>query len=162
MGDERPGGFTDFFKRYVNGWAAAAVVLPAAINWLGMPVYDSQRAILRTYTTLACVLTLALLFYSRDIFAARTLGRNRIAFYVLKLLPLALLGGAVFCGFRYVDLLKESFYYAQMEQEQALKTVTLVNIQNGTSIMVYYILTLLCAEAALFLMAFQEWMRGTR
>jgi hypothetical protein len=57
---DTPNGFFEYFKKYVNGWVAVALILPTAITWKGMPVYESQRGFLVTYTSLSCVIILAL------------------------------------------------------------------------------------------------------
>lgn len=150
-------GFVDFFRTYVNGWVAAAVVLPTAITWKGMPVYESQRGILTSFTTLSCVLILAYLFYSRDHLLAIARLKSRMGRVGSLLVPLLLIGGTAFCGFRYIGLLTDSARYAQMHLDEAMKTRQLEEIRDGTAMMVYYILTMVLAECALFFMAIREW-----
>ncbi len=154
---DNSGEFTKFFRNYVNGWVAVAVLLPTAITWKGMPVYQSQRGVLTTYTALTCVLTLAFLFYSRDLFAATRNIRSRLGAIGMFCLPLITIFAAGFCGYKYVQLLSESAFYAQKHVEEALPTLSMDQIQGGTSLIVYYILTVAFAEVALFLMAFREW-----
>jgi hypothetical protein len=153
-----PSGFVDFFRKYVNGWVAAAVVLPTAITWKAMPVYQSQRGVLATYTALSCVLILAFLFYSRNLLIATENLRSRLGRLGLFLLPLILIGATGYCGYEYVQLLAESARYAQEPLEEALKTVSMGEIHDGTLLIAYYILTVVFAETALFLMAFREWL----
>jgi hypothetical protein len=152
-----PQGFVNFFRTYVNGWVAAAVVLPTGVTWKAMPVYESQRGILTTYTALACVLALAFLFYSRDLLTATRGVRSRLGAVGLFLLPLVLIGATGFCGYEYARLLKESAYYAQKPLEEALKVVSMSDVHEGTSIIASYLLAVVFAECALFLMAFREW-----
>src|SRR5215469_12597367 len=68
LGDSKDGfnSFLTFLKNYVNGWIAAAAVLPTAITWKGMPMFDSQRPILLSLTSLFCALIMAFLFMNRD------------------------------------------------------------------------------------------------
>lgn len=153
------GGFFDFFRTYVNGWVAAAVVLPTAITWKGMPAYESQRPILTSFTTLSCVLILAYLFYSREHLLAIAKLKSRMGRVGSLLVPLLLIGGTAFCGFKYIGLLTDSARYAQMHLDKAVETRQLDEIREGTAMMVYYILTMVLAECALFFMAIREWRR---
>lgn len=149
-------GFFDYFKTYVNGWVAAALVLPTAITWKGMPIFEEQRGILTTYTALSCALILAFLFSSRDLLPRF---KTRIGTFGALLIPLALIGATAYCGYKYVALLNEAAYYAQKPLSDALKTVSMGDVHEGTSLIAYYILTMLFAESALFFMAFREWRR---
>ena len=72
------------------------------------------------------------------------------------------MGATGFCGYMYAQLLSESAHYAQKPLEEALKVVSMGDIHEGTSIIAYYILTLVFAEAALFLMAFREWVPASK
>src|ERR1039458_9241518 len=94
--DDSPASFTDYFKTYINGWVAAAIALPTAITWKGMPMYESQRSILTTYTALSCVLILAFLFYARNQLTIKL--KSRIGSIGLVLLPFALICATGFCG----------------------------------------------------------------
>jgi hypothetical protein len=105
-----------------------------------------------------CVLVLAFLFYSRGIFLATVELRSRIGIVGLFLLPLLLIGAAVFCGYEYYLNLINSAYLTQMHLEDAVKTVSLGDIPRGSALLAYYILTVVFAEAALFFMAFREWL----
>jgi len=155
---DNPGGFVSFFRSYMNGWIAAAVVLPTAITWKGMPIFESQRGILTTYTALMCILTLAFLFFSRYLFFATSRLRSRIGSIGLFLLPASLIGATVFCGYGYYKTLLNSAHYAgPLSMNEALKTLSMADIHEGTALLAYYILTVVFAEAALFFMAFREW-----
>jgi hypothetical protein len=156
---DNPASFTDYFKTYVNGWVAAAIALPTAITWKGIPIYESQRSILTTYTALSCVLILAYLFYSRAIFMVRL--KSRIGSLGLLILPLVLICATAFCGYKYYELLMESVRYTPttLQLGQALSSLQMNEIHDGPSIIAYYILTMVFAESALFLMAFREWRR---
>jgi len=148
-------GFSDFFQKYLNAWVAAAIALPTAITWKGMPMYESQRGILTTYTALSCVLILAFLFYARNQLTIKL--KSRIGSVALVVLPLILIGATGFCGYKYHDLLVQSAPYTQRPLADALKTVSMEDIHDGGSILGYYILTMVFAESALFLMAIREW-----
>ena len=154
--DDSPEGFFAFFRTYVNGWVAAALLLPTGITWKGMPIYEGQRNLLTTYTGLSCVLILAFLFSSRDLLPKL---KTRIGAAASLLIPLILICATGFCGYKYVALLTESAYYAQKPLSEALKTVSMGDIHDGTSMIAYYILTMVFAEAALLFMAFREWRR---
>lgn len=148
-------GFSDFFRKYLNAWVAAAIALPTAITWKGMPMYESQRGILTTYTALSCVLILAFLFFVRNQLAIKL--KSRIGAFGLVLLPLVLICATGYCGYKYHDLLVQSAPYTQEHLSDAYKTVSIEDIHDGGSIIVYYILTMVFAESALFLMAIREW-----
>jgi hypothetical protein len=66
-------GFISFFRVYLRGWIAVVAILPSAVTLKAMPAYDLQRAILATFTTIACVLILALLFHWRLWYAAHAM-----------------------------------------------------------------------------------------
>jgi hypothetical protein len=156
---ESPGkgstGFSDFFRKYLNAWVAAAIALPTAITWKGMPMYESQRGILTTYTALSCVLILAFLFFVRNQLTIKL--KSRIGAFGLVLLPLFLIGATGYCGYKYHDLLVQSAPYAQEPLSDAYKTVSMEDIHDGGSLITYYILTMVFAESTLFLMAIREW-----
>jgi hypothetical protein len=152
--NDNPVSFFNHYKTYVNGWIAVAVLLPAGITWKGMPIYEDQRGLLTTYTGLSCVLILAFLFSSRDLLPKL---KTRIGAVASLLIPLILICTTGFCGYKYVVLLTESAYYAQKPLTDALNTVSLGDIHGGTSIIAYYIMTMVFAEVALFFMAFREW-----
>jgi hypothetical protein len=124
-----------------------------------MPIYESQRSILTTYTGLSCVLILAYLFYSRAIFMVRL--KSRVGSVGLLILPLILICAAGFCGYEYYKLLVDSVRYTPtpLALGQALSTLQMNEIQDGPSIIASYILTMVFAESALFLMAFRDWRR---
>jgi hypothetical protein len=148
-------GFSSFFQKYVNAWVAAAIALPTAITWKGMPMYESQRGILTVYTALSCVLILASLFYVRNQLTIKL--KSRIGAVGLIFLPLVLICATGFCGYKYHELLVDSASYISIPLGDAEKTVSLETIHDGGSILVYYILTMVFAESALFLMAIREW-----
>jgi hypothetical protein len=153
--NERSTGFSDFLTKYLNAWVAAAIALPAAITWKGMPMYESQRGILTSYTTLSCVLILAFLFFVRNQINIKL--KSRIGAIGLVLLPLILICATGYCGYKYHDVLVQSVPYTQQHFSDAYKTVSMEDIHDGGSLIVYYILTMVFAEAALFLMAIREW-----
>jgi hypothetical protein len=148
-------GFSGFFQKYLNAWVAAAIALPTAITWKGMPMYESQRGILTAYTALSCVLIMAFLFYVRNQFNMKL--KSRVGAVGLILMPLVLICATGFCGYKYHELLVESASYISTPLADAQKTVSLEAIHDGGSILAYYILTMVFAESALFLMAIREW-----
>jgi hypothetical protein len=148
-------GFSGFFQKYVGAWVAAAIALPTAITWKGMPMYESQRGILTAYTALSCVLILAFLFYVRNQLDIKM--KSRIGTVGLILLPFLLICATGFCGYKYHELLVGSASYISVPLLDAEKTVSLEAIHDGGSILAYYILTMVFAESALFLMAIGEW-----
>jgi len=153
--DSGSAGFSGFFQKYVNAWVAAAIALPTAITWKGMPMYESQRGILTAYTALSCVLIMAFLFYVRNQLNMKL--RSRVGAVGLILMPLVLICATGFCGYKYHELLVESASYISTPLADAQKTVSLEAIHDGGSILAYYILTMVFAESALFLMAIREW-----
>jgi hypothetical protein len=147
--------FSDFFQKYLNAWVAAAIALPTAITWKGMPMYESQRGILTTYTALSCILILAFLFYARNQLTIKL--KSGVGSVGIVLLPFFLICATGFCGYKYYDLLIQSAPYTQSSLADARAKVSIEDIHDGTSILAYYILTMVFAEAALFLMAIREW-----
>jgi hypothetical protein len=148
-------GFSDFFQKYLNAWVAAAIALPTAITWKGMPMYKSQRDILTSYTALSCILILAFLFFVRNQLTIKL--KSKFGSAVVVLLPLSLICATGFCGYQYHHLLVESAPYTQGQLVDTLQSVSIEDIHDGGSIIVYYILTMVFAESALFLMAIREW-----
>jgi hypothetical protein len=153
--DKGSTGFSDFFRNYLNAWVAAAIALPTAITWKGMPMYDSQRGILTTYTALSCVLILAFLFFVRNQLNIKL--KSRIGAFGLILLPFILICATGYCGYKYHDVLVESVPYTQGHFSDTYKTTSIEDIHDGGSLIVYYILTMAFAESTLFFMAIREW-----
>jgi hypothetical protein len=143
--DKGTPSFSAFFQKYVNAWVAAAIALPTAITWKGMPMYESQRGILTAYTALSCVLILAFLFYVRNQLTIKL--KSRIGKFGLILLPLGLICATAFCGYKYHQLLVESASYISIPLADAEKTLSLEAIHGAGSIIVYYILTMVFAES---------------
>jgi hypothetical protein len=144
------------FGRYINGWVAAAIILPAAITWKGMPVYESQRGILLTYSTLSCALTLAFLFTSREFIPK---AKSRIGRIGSILIPLILIFLTAVCAVQYYETLDESSHTATTGTSLSddMQKLPLDRIYRGENLIFYYVLTVVFAECAFFLMAFREW-----
>jgi hypothetical protein len=155
MPDTGSTGFADFFQKYVNVWVAAAIVLPTAITWKSMPMYKSQRDILTSFTALSCILVLAFLFFVRDQLTVKI--KSKFGSAVVILIPLALICATGYCGYKYHDLLVASAPYGQAHLNDLYDKNSLDEIHDGGYIIVYYILTMVFAESALFLMAIREW-----
>lgn len=155
-GDQSPRGFLDYLGTYINGWVAAALVLPTAITWKGMPIFEDQRGILTTYTALSCALILAFLFSSRDLIPKF---KTRIGQARSILIPFILICATAYCGYKYFTLFNDAIYYAKPSYSDPVKTVSMGEIHDGTSLIAYYILTMVFAECAFFFMAFREWRR---
>ena len=86
--------------------------------------------------------------------------RSRLGSIGLIFLPILLIGATIFCGWEYYDLLLKSAHYAKpLSMNDALKTLTMPEIQGGSALLAFYILPVVFAEAALFFMAFQAWKR---
>jgi hypothetical protein len=153
--DKGSTGFSDFFRNYLNAWVAAAIALPTAITWKGMPMYESQRGVLTTYTALSCVLVLAFLFFVRNQLNIKL--KSRIGALGLVLVPFLLVCASGYCGYKYHDVLVESVPYTQEHFSDAYKHVSIEDIHDGGHLIVYYILTMVFAESALFFMAIREW-----
>lgn len=151
--DESSTGFFSYFRTYVNGWVAAALVLPTAITWKGMPMYETQRSLLTTFTTLFCSLTLAFLYTSYDLLPKF---KTRIGTFCSIFISFVLICATIYCAFKYVAVLNESVYYTS-NQPDALKTLAMNDIHNGYLLIAYYVLTMVLAEGAFFFMAFRKW-----
>ena len=83
--------------------------------------------------------------------------KSRIGAVGLIFMPLGLICATGFCGYKYHELLVGSASYISVPLLDAEKTVSLEAIHDGGSILAYYILTMVFAESALFLMAIGEW-----
>jgi hypothetical protein len=148
------------FSRYINGWVATAIVLPAAITWKGMPVYESQRGILLTYSTLSCALTLAFLFTSREFIPK---AKSRIGRIGSILIPLILIFLTAICATQYYEALSHSvsYYENHVSLSEAMQSYPIDRISRGDELIFNYVLTVVFAECAFFFMAFREWQPST-
>ena len=136
-------------------------MLPAAVTWKEMiPIYVSQKGVLATYTTLACLLTLALLFYCRHRFAASMLRRDpSLTRGIGLLLPLLFVVLSATLGVLYLIALGDSIDETKYYSEQGLQDAPFYSIRDGWRLMSCYILMFVSAEAALFLMALREYVQ---
>ena len=120
-----------------------------------MPVYESQRGILTTFSALSCALILAFLFTSRE-FIPKT--KSKIGNLASLLIPLGFICATFYCGYEYVQtLIASAHYYKDQTLTEAMKHVELNSIPGGIRIMTYHILIIVFAECAFFFMAFREW-----
>jgi hypothetical protein len=150
-------GFLAYLKAYTNGWVAAAVVLPTAITWKGIPVYESQRSTLVTLNALSCALILSFLFTSREFIPKTKTRIGRFASILISLVFIVLCGSSVAT---YLDLLDDSARIAQTDLGKGMRDLTMDQIPKGGVLMLFYILTVVSAECAFFFMAFREWKPG--
>ncbi len=62
----RAKNFAQFFKNYMSIWSVVVAALPIPITSFGLiPVFEFQKGVFSTYTTLFCFLLLGYIFYSR-------------------------------------------------------------------------------------------------
>lgn len=161
------GGLKSFFthwNKYVNGWIAAALVLPTAITWKGMPVYECQRPALTTLSALSCALILSFLYSSRDFIPK---AKSRFSRLVTLAIPATLILLTATCGASYFDMLERSVpskYNSFGDSlplfpalNDAMKNASLNQVNDGLKIMVSYLGMMIFAECAFFFMAFREW-----
>ncbi len=149
--------FRTFFKEYVNGWVAAALVLPTAVTWKGMPVYEAQRSLLVTYTSLSCALILAFLFTSRAFIIRLSKAKSRIGIIGSLLVPFIFICATGYSGYKYLQVLLDTAHYVSSPLPDAMKSTPLDQIHDGMTLMTYYILTMVFAECAFFFMAIRDW-----
>lgn len=151
-------GLLKVFRDRVNGWVAAALVLPTAITWKGMPVYEQQRPFLVTYTALSCALILAFLFTSRSFIVRLSKAKSRIGTIGSLLIPFIFICATGYCGYEYHQVLLDTAHYVGSSSlTEAMKSTPIDRIHNGLALMTYYILTMVFAECAFFFMAIRDW-----
>jgi hypothetical protein len=150
-------GFLEFFKKYINGWVAIALILPTAVTWKGVPVYEAQRGLLVTFTGLTCGLVLAFLFSNRSIIRGVAKTKSQLGIVGSFLIPLLLIVATGYCGYKYVEVLKFAAQYYDGSFTDALKNLEMNQIRDGNQIMAFHIGIMLFAECALFFMALREW-----
>jgi hypothetical protein len=132
------------------------------VTWKALPVYESQKGILATFTTLACILVLAFLFYSRHRFAASMLRLDPTLARGLGWLPFLFVLLATVFGFAYFSTLQESLSANPRDPDYVrgvLDQTPLQSIPSGLGLMVCYILTFVTAETALLVMALREYVQ---
>jgi hypothetical protein len=147
---------------YINGWVAAAVILPTAITLKEMPMYECQRSLLLTWTSLSCALILAFLYAGREFIPK---AKSKVGRVVSILIPAVFIIATAYCGIKYYETLKGTAQYLidSTGMGEAMQHLTIDRVPDGEALIVYYILTMVFAECAFFFMAFQEWHpKGTR
>jgi hypothetical protein len=149
-------GFWTFFEKHVNGWIASAMVLPTAITWVGIPMYEQQRTTLVAYAPLFCALILAFLFTNRTLLLKISRAKSRVGSSGSLLIPLVLICATGYCAYEYHQVLLCNGHYVPSLPD-AMKSTALDKIRNGMRLMILYILTMVFAECAFFFMAIREW-----
>lgn len=155
-------GLRSFFthwNKYVNGWIAAALVLPTAITWKGMPVYECQRPALTTLSALSCALILSFLYSGRD-FIPRA--KSRFSRLMTLAIPATFILLTAICGGNYFYMLDRSVPYSDNGRlfptlNEAMKNASLNQIEDSSPLMAAYLGMMIFAECAFFFMAFHEW-----
>jgi hypothetical protein len=150
-------GVVEFASRYVNKLLAFAGLIPTAVTWKGMPMYESQRATLLSLTSLFCILIIGFLFMNRELIPR---AKSRIGKFGSAFIALCLMGACAYCVVRYLGLLNYSTGLWNGSEGDALKNSSPTEISNGGSLIVHYVLAMVAAEAALFFMAIREWNRS--
>ena len=148
--------FSTFFNKHVNGWIASALVLPTAITWVGIPMYEQQRTTLAAYTPLFCALVMAFLYTNRSFIAKISRAKSRLGRSGSLFIPFILICATGYCAYEYLHVLSCTGHYVPSLPE-AMKNTALDKIHNGMTLMILYILTMVFAECAFFFMAFREW-----
>jgi hypothetical protein len=182
-GPTRLEGFAKFFKRYMNVSSIVAAALPIPVTALGaIPTYKFQTTILSTYTSLFCFLILGFIFYSRHQLAKAMFPEHfqkrrpsRVVNSMLlvqrslvRLLPLILIIGSIFCAFQYQQLLVSSVGRkvvafdlppTEVPDEEILKRGLESQTPESRWLMIYYLGIFMMAEGAFILMAIQEYLQ---
>jgi hypothetical protein len=181
--------FANFFKNYMSVSAVIAAALPIPVAaWKLIPMYDAQRGILGTYTSLFCFLILAFIFYRRHTLA-RLMFRDSLGLsqkeapsrfwpLVFSRLPSFLVnwGPAILILLCFASIvayqstlqisLAGTYEGGPISHEQAVKEVERIltdskwyEIRKGELLIGFYLLIFLCAEAAFVLMATKEYLQ---
>ena len=146
--------FFDHLKNQVNGWIAAGALIPTGITWKGMPMYEAHKSILLSATGLFCAFTMGFLFLNRNFIPKAKSSLGKIVFSLVVLMFIA---ASVFCFFAYYTTLMHSIDSTSLPQDQVLRTFSINTIHDGTYLIVYYLLTMIFANCAMFLMAYRDW-----
>jgi hypothetical protein len=174
--------FANFFKNYMSVSAVISAALPIPVAaWKLIPMYDAQRGILGTYTSLFCFLTLAFIFYRRHTLA-RLMFRDSLGLsqkeappsrfwpLVFGRLPsflvnwgpaiLILLCFASIVAYQNTLLISlAALRGPQPDLDIMLRTWPWYYIPKAELLIAFYLLIFLCAEAAFVLMATKEYLQ---
>src|SRR6266403_4723810 len=168
--------FANFFKGYTSISALLTAVLPIPVAAFGLiPSYQFQTRLLGSLTSLFCFLILAFVFYSRHQLARfmfpryvqRYSGFAMFSRSLVRVLPLGLMAGSLFCMFRYLSVLIQSVSVHRQEwglTEQVTDSAILSisyqsQVPEATILMTYYLAFFMTAVAAFTLMALKEYLQ---
>jgi len=171
-------GFSKYLNNYVAALAVAVIPIPLA-NWNWVPIWDAQRHLLSVVTPVFCFLTMGFLFFYRHALAgpmfpghARrgelmdVMQPNRKLGYVLSqtwdravsLVPLVLIVGSFFCAGQYYLHLIASINDIARDAQPRLQ---FQEIPDGGSLIMFFVLAFVFAEAAFVWMALKEYLQDT-
>jgi hypothetical protein len=177
--------FASFFKGYMGVMPlVTAAVAPLLTMMKAIPVYESQKTTLATYSGLLGFLLLAWVFYTRGAFVRGMVPRSQSSAdygtpYLIKrmmqrftvnLLPLLLIVGSVLCFIeylRFLDLSVSTILQAApassgpMSRKDILDRIGQMGaIPEASALQSFYLGIFLLAEMAFVLMALREYAYG--
>jgi uncharacterized membrane protein len=181
--DNRLRKFASFFKGYMGVMPlVTAAFAPLLTMAKAIPVFESQKTTLATYSGLLGFLLLAWVFYVRGAFvkamvprAAKSTGSagfstsRKMQRWAANLLPLLLIVCSVFCYLKYFSVLDESIGYAREKtlhkdlvspHDILEKWGQLEPIFLSSTLQSYYLGIFLFAEMAFVVMALREYAYG--
>jgi hypothetical protein len=183
--------FASFFKGYMGVMPlVTAAFAPLLTMAKAIPVFESQKTTLATYSGLLGFLLLAWVFYARRAFvksmipsALRATAPGSITLFVgrlrrltINMLPLILILSSAYCFLSYLRILDSSIAASLQEfnshphgpgdaeivnrTDVLQKWGALYSIHDGEQLEAYYLGIFLCAELAFVFMALREYAYG--
>jgi hypothetical protein len=162
--------FGKFFTGYMGTASLVTAALPIPVAKLHLiPTYESQSKFLNTYTSLACFLVFAYIFYNRHALARVMFvtGRDHVVVrFWISLLPGAAILGSIACAMAYHFKLDASLRVLNLAGARVASSVLLAKVDYreipGAQILIaLYLGMFVFAEAAFVLMAMREYLQDT-
>jgi hypothetical protein len=160
--------FGRFFTGYMGAASLVTAALPIPVRSLHLiPAFVSQEKFMNTYTSMACFLAFAYVFYSRHMLARWMFARRGEHFAVrfwVSVLPVLLICGSIGCAIAYHYELGESLDALSAAGARLPSSVLLLKIDAreipGSGILiVVYLGMFVFAESAFALMAIREYLQ---
>jgi hypothetical protein len=160
--------FGRFFTGYMGASSLVTAALPIPVGSMHLlPAFASQEKFLNTYTSLACFLVFAYLFYCRHTFARWMFARRDHSFGVrfwVQILPALFILCSIGCAILYhFDLGRAlddlAAAGARVPSHDLLSKIDAREIPGSGNLIVVYLGMFVFAEAAFVLMAIREYLQ---
>jgi hypothetical protein len=162
------------FSRFLTGYMGTSSIVTAALpipvgSMHLLPAFASQEKFMNTYTSIACFLVFAYLFYCRHTFARWMFARRGVSFGVrfwVLILPAILILCSMGCAIQYHCDLGRSLDElaaagARVPSHELLSKIDAREIPGSGTLIVVYLGMFIFAEAAFVLMAIREYLQDT-